>query len=72
MMADEFLTWTEDLPSEAGKFELWDDEVIVRHGPGGFEERSRHWNAKGAMFVALREAIARARVISPCPASRIT
>jgi Uma2 family endonuclease len=64
MTADEFLTWAEDLPNEAGKFELWDGDVVVRHGPGGFEERSRHWNTKGAMFVALREAIARAGL--PC------
>jgi Uma2 family endonuclease len=64
MTADEFLTWAEDLPNEAGKFELWDGDVVVRHGPGGFEERSRHWNTKGAMFVALREAIERAGL--PC------
>ena len=66
MTADEFLAWVETLPSEAGKFELWDGEVVVRHGPGGFEEGelAQHWDAKGAMFVALREAIARARL--PC------
>jgi Uma2 family endonuclease len=66
MTADEFLDWVERLPSEAGKFELWDGEVVVRHGPGGLEEGelAQHWDAKGAMFVALREAIARARL--PC------
>ena len=37
MTADEFLAWTEDVPKEAGIFELWDGEVVVRHGPG-FEE----------------------------------
>ena len=64
MTADEFLAWAESLPAEAGKFELWDGEVVVRHGPGFEEERSEHWDAKGAMFVALREAIKRAGL--PC------
>jgi Uma2 family endonuclease len=66
MTADEFLLWLEDLPPEAGKFELWDGDVVIRHGPGGFEEGelAEHWDTKGAMFVALREAIARARL--PC------
>ena len=63
MTADEFLAWVEGLPSEAGKFELWDGEVVVRHGPG-FEERAEHWDAKGAMFAALREAVKRAGL--PC------
>jgi Uma2 family endonuclease len=67
MTADEFLAWTEHLLPEAGKFELWDGEVIVRHGPGFEEERSEHWDAKGAMFVALREAIKRADL--PCIAA---
>jgi Uma2 family endonuclease len=64
MTADEFLVWLEDLPPEAGKFELWDGEVVIRHG--GFQEGelAEHWDAKGAMFVALREAIARAGL--PC------
>jgi Uma2 family endonuclease len=60
MTADEFLAWADELLPEDGKFELWDGEVVLRHGPGGFEERPRHWGAKGAMFVALREAIRRA------------
>ena len=60
MTSDEFLVWLEDLPAEAGKFELWDGEVVVRHGPGFEEgELAEHWDAKGAMFIALREAIAR-------------
>jgi Uma2 family endonuclease len=63
MTADEFLAWAEDQLPEAGKFELWDGEVVVRHGPG-FEERSEHWDAKGAMFAELREAIKRAGL--PC------
>jgi len=64
MTADEFLAWAEDLPDEAGKFELWDGEVVLRHGPGGFEERSRHWDTKGAMYRALYDAIKRAGL--PC------
>ena len=64
MTADEFLTWAEHQLPEAGKFELWDGEVIVRHGPGFEEERSEHWDAKGAMYRALHDAIVRAGV--PC------
>jgi Uma2 family endonuclease len=64
MTADEFLAWAESLPKEAGKFELWDGEVVVRHGPGFEEERSEHWDAKGAMYRALHDAIKRAGL--PC------
>jgi Uma2 family endonuclease len=66
MTADEFLLWVEKQPAEAATFELWDGDVIVRHGPGGLEEGelAEHWDAKGAMFVALREAIKRAGL--PC------
>jgi Uma2 family endonuclease len=66
MTADEFLAWAETLPKEAGKFELWDGEVIVKHGPAGQmnAERSQHWEVKGATFAALREAIKRAGL--PC------
>jgi len=66
MTADEFLAWAEGLPKEAGKFELWDGEVIVKHGPAGQvnAERSQHWHVKGATFAALHEAIKRAGL--PC------
>jgi Uma2 family endonuclease len=64
MTADEFLAWAEELLPEAGKFELWDGEVVVRHGPGFEEECSEHWDAKGAMYLALHDAIKRARL--PC------
>ncbi len=59
MTADEFLAWAESLPKEAGKFELWDGEVIVKHGPVGQQhaERSQHWDAKFALGRALFEAI---------------
>jgi Uma2 family endonuclease len=66
MTADEFLAWAESVPKEAGRFELWDGEVIVKHGPAGQmnAERSQHWEVKGAIFTALREAIGRASL--PC------
>ena len=53
MTADEFLSWAESLPREAGRYELWDGDVIVRHGPAGFEnaERAQHWKVKGALYV---------------------
>ena len=58
MTADEFLAWAESLPKEAGKFELWDGEVIVKHGPAGQmnAERSQHWEVKGAVYRATRPA----------------
>jgi Uma2 family endonuclease len=64
MTADEFLAWTEELIPEDGKFELWDGEVVMRHGPGLEEERSQHWEAKLAMATALLDAIKRAGL--PC------
>jgi Uma2 family endonuclease len=69
MTADEFLTWAEGLPKEAGKFELWDGEVIVKHGAAGQmnAERSQHWEAKGATYRALYDAIKRAGL--PCSAA---
>jgi Uma2 family endonuclease len=62
MTADEFLAWAETLPKEAGKFELWDGEVIVKHGAVGQQnaERSQHWEVKGAVSLALHSAIKRA------------
>jgi Uma2 family endonuclease len=64
MTADEFLAWAEKLPKEAGKFELWDGEVIVKHGPAGQmnAERSQHWEVKGAIYRSLHDAIKRAGV----------
>jgi Uma2 family endonuclease len=66
MTADEFLVWAESLPKEAGKFELWDGDVIVKHGPAGQmnAERSQHWDVKGALYRALHDAIKRAGL--PC------
>jgi Uma2 family endonuclease len=69
MTADEFLAWAETLPKEAGKFELWDGEVIVKHGPVGQmnAERSQHWETKFAAGRALHDAIKRAGL--PCQAA---
>ena len=69
MTADEFLAWAVTLPKEAGKFELWDGEVIVKHGPAGQmnSERSQHWEAKFAAGRALHDAIKRAGL--PCQAA---
>lgn len=66
MTADEFLAWAETQPKEAGRFELWDGEVIVKRGPTGQQqsEQARHWDAKIAIFIALREAIKKANL--PC------
>jgi Uma2 family endonuclease len=66
MTADEFLAWAESLPKEAGKFELWDGEVIVKHGPVGQQhaERAQHWETKAALYRALFEAIKRTGL--PC------
>ncbi|MGH6815973.1 MAG: Uma2 family endonuclease [Hyphomicrobiaceae bacterium] len=61
MTVDEFLRWSEALPKEAGKFELIDGEVVVRHGSVAQQqsERSQHWVAKTAMGIALHDAIRR-------------
>ena len=52
MTADEFLAWAEAQPKEAGRFELWDGQVIVKRMQQS--EQARHWDAKAAMFIALR------------------
>lgn len=66
MTADEFLVWAEAQPKEVGKFELWDGEIVVKHGPAGQQqsERARHWQAKGAIGFALHDAIKRSGL--PC------
>jgi Uma2 family endonuclease len=61
MTADEFLAWAEALPKEAGRFELWDGQVVVTRAPTGKQsERAAHWEAKGALYGALKDAIKRA------------
>jgi Uma2 family endonuclease len=69
MTAEEFMVWAEAQPREAGKFELWDGEVIMTRGPsdGPLElqsERSQHWEAKGVLYRAFHDAIKRAQL--PC------
>jgi Uma2 family endonuclease len=65
MTADEFLAWAEAQPKEAGKFELFDGEIIQIHGPAGQQsERAEHWHAKALLYRALHDAIKRARL--PC------
>jgi Uma2 family endonuclease len=66
MTADEFLAWAETLPKEAGRYELWDGEVIVKRAPAGQQqsERARHWDAKFAITVALSEAVRKSNL--PC------
>lgn len=62
----EFYAWAEQQPKEAGKFELHDGVVVMRHGPVSQQqsERSQHWEAKGQMFLALSRAIEQAG--APC------
>lgn len=62
MTAEEFLVWAEAQPKEAGRFELWDGEVIVKRLQQS--EQARHWDAKAAIFMALRAAVAKAGL--PC------
>ena len=50
MTVDEFLPWAE--AQERGRYELFDGEVIAMS-----PERAGHWKAKGAAFIALRDAI---------------
>ncbi len=61
MTVETFLAWAETLPKEAGRFELWDGEVIEKRGAAGSmnAERSQHWEAKAAIFIALRDAAKR-------------
>jgi Uma2 family endonuclease len=71
LTAEEFLVWAEAQPREAGRFELWDGEVIMTCGPADGppelqSERSQHWEAKGIVFAAFRDAIKRAQL--PCHA----
>ncbi|MFM9938630.1 MAG: Uma2 family endonuclease [Hyphomicrobiaceae bacterium] len=66
MTADEFLVWAETQPKEAGRFELWDGEVIVKRAPTGQQqsERSRHWEAKFSIAAALKAAVKKSGL--PC------
>ena len=50
MTVDEFLPWAE--AQERGRYELHDGEAIAMA-----PERAAHWEAKGAAWVALHEAV---------------
>jgi hypothetical protein len=69
MTADEFLSWSEGVPREEGRYELWDGDVIVKCGPAGFEnsERAQHWKTKFALGRALHDAVKRSGL--PCHAT---
>ncbi len=59
MTVETFLAWAETIPPEAGRFELWDGEVIEKRGAAGSinSERSQHWETKAAIYDALRDAL---------------
>jgi Uma2 family endonuclease len=59
LTVDEFLAWSETLPNEAGRYELWDGEIIEKRGPTGSmnSARSQHWVTKDAMYRALYNAV---------------
>ena len=65
MTADEFLAWIEDLLPEAGRFELWDGEVVVQGRPGRLRGAlAALGGVKFAICLALHDAIKRAGL--PC------
>jgi Uma2 family endonuclease len=60
MTIDDFLLWSERQPKEAGRFELWDGEVVEKHGAAGSmnAQRANHVRMKGKLFLALQAAFA--------------
>ena len=64
MTVEEFLAWSETQPKEAGRFELWDGEIIEKHGAAGTmnAQRSQHWDMKIKLYRALYDALATARI----------
>lgn len=58
MTVDEFVAWSQTQPKEAGRFELWDGQIVVKHGAAGEmnAERSQHWKMKAAIYRALYTA----------------
>ena len=63
MTVDEFLPWAE--AQERGRYELHEGEVIAVS-----PERAVHWKTKGAVFIALRDAIRAAALEMPCGSGR--
>ncbi len=64
MTVEEFLAWSETQPKENGRFELWDGEIIEKHGAAGTmnAQRSQHWDMKIRLYRALYDALAFARI----------
>ncbi|MCH9807615.1 MAG: Uma2 family endonuclease [Alphaproteobacteria bacterium] len=64
LTVEEFLAWAEVQPKEAGRFELWDGQVIQTRGAAGTmnSERANHWKRKAALYRALYQAFATARL----------
>ena len=64
MTVEAFLDWSSGLPKEAGRVELWDGQVVEKRGPAGSmnAERSQHWEAKAAIYDALKIALQEAGV----------
>jgi Uma2 family endonuclease len=59
LTVDQFLAWSQTLPNEAGRYELWDGEIIEKRGAAGSmnAERAQHWRAKLAITLALLAAV---------------
>ena len=64
MTVEEFLAWSETQPKEAGRFELWDGEIIEKFGEAGSMNapRSQHWDMKIKLYRALYDALALAKI----------
>jgi Uma2 family endonuclease len=58
MTVPEFLAWSERQPKEAGRFELWDGEIIEKHGAAGTmnAQQLQHWRMKSRLYRALLDA----------------
>jgi len=55
LTVDEFLEWYQRLPKEAGRFELWDGRIVMKHGGAGSmnAEQAGHRRMKSRLFMAL-------------------
>ncbi len=64
MTVEEFLAWSEAQPKEAGRFELWDGQVVEKHGAAGEmnAERSQHWEMKATLYRAIHTAIKTSKI----------
>ena len=60
MTVDEFLLWSEAQPKQAGRFELWDGEIIEKQGAAGTinAQPSQHWDMKIKHYRAIFDAMA--------------